>query len=236
MVRGVVVDKEGRRVWASEQKPGEEMFDSVKPGNPMACCVLLGKCVLPLLVLKPWKEGEGPGPLERQWARRTGVPTKADLAAIEKRGAALKKVGATARITVYPLRLGKKVDVEGAAALVKMINDAKLCTAVAAATGPCLDVKPSRNEMKVLWDMANRFRKHIRKNPPETPYAMYADYMLSSRDGRVMAVHFAICDAKGEWIVVDLQNSHQKDFQTVAPRHVEGCNRLVLKRLEGYLK
>jgi hypothetical protein len=236
MVRGIIVDQKGTRVWASSQKPGDETFDSVKPSNIMTCCIFLSKCVLPLLVLKPWEEGEEPGPMERLWAQKTGQPTRAETTALGKKREILKKAGATARITVYPLRIGKKVDAEGAAALVKMINESKLCVAVAAPSGPWIDVKASRNQTKTLWDMARKFRDHVRKNPPETTYALYADYVLDSESGRVMAVHFAICDAGGEWVAVDLQGKFQDDFKSVAPVHVEGCNRLALKCLEHYLR
>jgi hypothetical protein len=45
-----------------------------------------------------------------------------------------------------------------------------------------------------------------------------------------------ICTGKGEWVVADFQNSHHEDFQSIAPAGVTDCDKLVAKRLAGYLK
>lgn len=49
-------------------------------------------------------------------------------------------------------------------------------------------------------------------------------------------MHFVVCDRKGEWVIVDMQNSHHDDYQTIKPTSKEGCNKLLVKRLKGYLK
>jgi tetratricopeptide (TPR) repeat protein len=49
-------------------------------------------------------------------------------------------------------------------------------------------------------------------------------------------VHFVVCDRKGEWVIVDMQNSQHPDYQDIKPTSSEGCNKLLVKRLEGYLK
>ena len=49
-------------------------------------------------------------------------------------------------------------------------------------------------------------------------------------------MHFVVCDRKGEWVIVDLQNSHQPDYQSIGVISRERCDQLLVKRLEGYLK
>ena len=39
----------------------------------------------------------------------------------------------------------------------------------------------------------------------------------------------------GEWVVVDMSNEHHGDFKAVSPKNAADCDRLVLRRLKGYL-
>ncbi|MFH1999683.1 MAG: hypothetical protein ABIK28_08385, partial [Planctomycetota bacterium] len=56
-------------------------------------------------------------------------------------------------------------------------------------------------------------------------------------DGRVAgAVHFALCDRKGDWVIVDFQNNHHDDFNEVSPKSWKDCNALATIRLKGYLE
>jgi hypothetical protein len=48
-------------------------------------------------------------------------------------------------------------------------------------------------------------------------------------------VHLIVCDQKGDWVIVDFQNSHHKDFQAINPKSIEDCQRLAVKRLASYL-
>jgi hypothetical protein len=117
-----------------------------------------------------------------------------------------------------------------------LINEQKLCSAETLGTSLHIEIQRSSNEQKTLWDMARAFREHVRQDPPEADYVLYADYLISPRGDHVGAVHFAICDRAGEWVLVDFQNSHHEDFQSVDPKSREACDRLVVQRLEGYLR
>ena len=92
------------------------------------------------------------------------------------------------------------------------------------------------NEMKALWDLAREFRDHTRKNPPGVDYALYADYAFNPQQWEQGLVHFILCDRKGEWVIVDMQNSHEPDYRSIKPTSSEGCNKLLVKRLAGYVK
>ena len=92
------------------------------------------------------------------------------------------------------------------------------------------------DEQKVLWDTARAFRTFVRKNPPATEYALFADYGVFSPSpdrSKVSHVHFIVCDRAGGWVIVDFQNSHHRDFQEIDPKSPEDCSRLLVKRLKG---
>jgi hypothetical protein len=87
----------------------------------------------------------------------------------------------------------------------------------------------------MLWDLARGFRDHVRATGIDSEYALFAEYFIDVEHERVHAVHFVLCDASGDWVMVDLQNNHHPDFQEVAPRTAEDCGRLVAVRMAHLL-
>jgi hypothetical protein len=92
------------------------------------------------------------------------------------------------------------------------------------------------NEMKVLWDLAREFRDYAKKNPVDADYVLYADYRFNPQRWQAGFVHFVVCDRQGEWVLVDMQNSHHPDYQSIKPTSREDCDKLLLKRLEHHLR
>ncbi len=92
------------------------------------------------------------------------------------------------------------------------------------------------NELKGLWNLAREFRDFVRTNPPATDYALYADYGFNPQNVEQGFVHFVVCDRKGEWVIVDMQNSHHPDYQSIGIISRARCDELLVKRMEGYLK
>jgi hypothetical protein len=41
-----------------------------------------------------------------------------------------------------------------------------------------------------------------------------------------------VCDRNAEWVIVDFQNSHHADFQSISPTSPDDCIRLILRRAE----
>jgi hypothetical protein len=118
-----------------------------------------------------------------------------------------------------------------------MINTAGLGNAVAATQ--CVLLKASQtdpNEQKSLWDLAREFRDYAKKNPTDADYVLYTDYVFNPQNWEQGFVHFVVCDRKGDWVIVDFQNSHQPDYQSVKPTSREGCDQLLVQRLESYLR
>jgi hypothetical protein len=239
-VRTIVVDKQGEVAWKDVQKKGDADFDRVKPREPMQGCILVVERVRPVLGLgDPSKFAGPPGKIAQRWQKETGVPDKAEQAAIEERGKQFRKVAANSTLIIYPAHAGDTFSAESATCLAKLINEKSLAKATPAAVGPKLEVPGNINEQKVLWGMAHAFQDHVRKNPPDADYVMYVDYLMGKdKSGTVVVggVHFAICDKQGGLVVVDFQNNHWPDFKAINPKTVEDCDKLVARRLAGYCK
>jgi hypothetical protein len=170
--------------------------------------------------------------------QRSGLPPESERAALPARRQTMKQALPGATLLVYPARLGgNQTSVPSATNIVRLLNEAGLCRAVA--SGQPLLLKASQtdpNELKSLWDLAREFRDFVRTHPPAADYALYADYAFNPQNADQGFVHFVVCDRQGEWVIVDMQNSHQPDYQTVGIISRERCDQLLVKRLEGYLK
>ncbi len=229
-VRGVVVNKQGEVVWHDRQAKGDADFDRVKPREPMECCLLVVNRLRPALGLDdPTKRNAPKGKVGQRWAKQSGLPDDAELAAIEARGKAFRRVAATSTLAVYPAHAGEAYSAASAKAIAARVNEEGLAKASAAETPAEFEIARGMNQQKSLWSLAREFSDHIRKNPPEGDFALLADYIMGN--GGVAGVNFVICDKAGEIVAVDLQNSHWPDFKTVNPTTREDCDRLVMKRL-----
>jgi hypothetical protein len=49
-------------------------------------------------------------------------------------------------------------------------------------------------------------------------------------------VHFVGCDRQGEWASRDQQNPQHPNYQSINPKSKEDCNKLVVKRLQRYIR
>ena len=232
----VIVDAKGGIVWEDSQGPGDPEFDKIA-GTSENCCMLVCRRLTPVMGLDklPKKELAEDKKQALRKMRAEQPPSQSEFAAIEKRLHAMKKAGASARVIIYPARVGGDLsDKASARRLTKLVNDAGLCQATVAKTGPVLEGSGWPNEMKVLWLFAHAAREYAQEHPADSDYVLFADYWFAP-GGKVWAVHFVVCDRAGDWVIVDLQNSHQKEFQRISPKNLEDCDRLVLERLKAKL-
>jgi hypothetical protein len=140
-------------------------------------------------------------------------------------------------MVIFPVRMRGMANTESATDLAKLIKEAGLCKAVPAKESVLLKASQADpNELKTLWTLAREFRDYSRKNTPDADYVLYADYVFNPRRWEQGFVHFVVCDRKGEWVIVDMQNSHHPDYQSIKPTSREGCDKLLIKRLGGYLR
>jgi hypothetical protein len=238
-LRAVVVDKAGAVVWTKRLTPQDEAIRKIGDRDPMTFSVLLVEQLGPQLGLnEETARAAKPGRLAALLDQRSGLPPENERAALPDRRQAMKKSLPGATLLVYPARVGgNQTSVPSATNIVRLLNQAGLCQAVAADQPVLLKASlADPNELKALWGLASEFRDYVRAHPPAADYALYADYAFNPQNAEQGFVHFVVCDRRGEWVIVDLQNSHQADYQSIGIISRERCDQLLVKRLEGYLK
>lgn len=237
-LRAAVGDKSGAIVWADRQAAEDEAFQKLGHAEPMSLCILLVERLGPQLGLnEETARAAKPGKMAALMEERSGLPPQEERSALEARQHEREQAMPKGTLLVLPARIGgKETDAGSAANLAKLINSAKLGKASA---GQAMLLKASQadpNEQKVLWNLARAFRENARKNPPTADYALNADYVFNPRNWEQGFVHFVVCDRKGEGAIVDFQNSHHPDYQSVKPTSREACDRLVVQRLTSLLR
>jgi hypothetical protein len=138
-----------------------------------------------------------------------------------------------ATLLVLGVRMERGVNVTNANDLAKRISETKLFHSAVPARQPVL-LKASLaggDQLKYLWAIAREFQAYVKSNPPEGDYVLYADYLFNRQHWQQGGVHFVVCDRQGEWVIAELSNSDQEDYQRIKPISAEGCDTLVVERL-----
>jgi hypothetical protein len=238
-LRAVVVDQTGAVVWTDRQTPQDEAFKKMEHPEPMTMSVLLVERLGPQLGLnEETAKAAKPGRMAAIMDQRSGLPPENERAALPERQKAMKQAMPGATLLVYPARVGgNKNSVPSATNVVRLLNQEGLCKAVQAEQTILLKTSMTDpNELKGLWNLAREFRDFVRANPPAADYALYADYGFNPQNAEQGFVHFVVCDRKGEWVIVDMQNSHHPDYQSIGVISEARCDQLLVKRLAGYLR
>jgi hypothetical protein len=233
-IRFVVVDRQGKVV-LTERADRQQLTQIGEPKvEPMTATVYLVNRLRGLWGLAdPDREDAPEGKMAQLWAKDSGTPSKAEREAMQSRLSDLKKKIKTSTVAVFPVRVAAESDAKAAVRLAEMLTKQGFGHAEAASIGPKLQIKPNTNEMRILWDTARAFQDFLRKNPSAADYALLADYIGKPEIG---GVHFILCDRSGDWVLVELRNSHHDDFQRINPQSVDDCNRLVIEALKNDLR
>jgi len=238
-LRAVVVDQTGAIVWTDRLTMQDEAMQKIGEREPMTFSVLLVEQLGPHLGLNDeTAKAAKPGRLAALLNQRSGLPPDNERAALPDRQQAMKQSLPGATLLVYPARVGgNQTSSSSATNIVAMLNQAGVCRAVVADQPVLLKASQADpNELKALWDLAREFRDQVRAHPPAADYALYADYVFNPQNAEQGFVHFVVCDRKGEWVIVDMQNSHQPDYQSIGIISRDRCDQLLVKRVKGYLK
>jgi hypothetical protein len=239
-LRAMIVDKSGALVSTDRLTPQDKVWKERGGGGDLMVCVeVVAQSLAPQFGLnEETAKAAKPGKMAAIMGGRSGIPPEEETAALPGRQKEMKEMGQKATLMIFAARIGgTTVDMASAGNLAKMINEAGLCKAVAAEKPVLLKAAlTDPNEMKKLWDLAREFRDNAKQNPVDADYVLYADYVFNPKDWEWGMVHFVVCDHKGEWVIVDMQNSHHPDYQSIKPTSREGCDKLLVKRLRGYLK
>jgi hypothetical protein len=236
-LRAAVVNKTGSVVWTDCQRPQDEEFKRLESTDPMSLSVLLVERLSPHLGLnEQTAKAATPGKMARLMAERSGLPPESERIPLPGRQTEMKESRQKLTLLVCPVRIDGSANTTSAANLANRINAAGLCKAVPARQSILLKASQADpNELKALWDLAREFRTYVKKNPADADYLLYADYVFNPQSWEQGFVHFVVCDRNGEWVIVDMQNSHHEDYGSVKPTSSEGCEQLLVKRLESYL-
>ncbi|HEX7571346.1 MAG TPA: hypothetical protein VF492_12660 [Verrucomicrobiae bacterium] len=238
-LRAVVVDQTGAVVWTDRLTMQDEAFKKLEERDPMTMSVLLVERLGPKLGLnEATAKAAKPGKLAAIMDQRSGLPPENERAALSERQQTMKRALPGATLLVYPTRIGgNKASVPSATNIVRLLNQAGLCKVLPAEQAVVLKASQADpNELKTLWNLAREFREYVRANPSAADYALYADYAFNPQNAEQGFVHFVVCDRKGEWVIVDMQNSHHPEYQSIGVISGARCDQLLVKRLEGYLK
>ncbi len=237
-VRAIVVDKTGTVVWTQLLTRQDEALKKLEHPDPMDLSVLLVEQLSPQLGLnEETAKAAKPGKMATLMEERSGLPSQAERDALPGRQKTMKQALPGATLLVYPARIGgNKASIASATNIVRLINNSDLCKATQAEQPIVLKASQADpNELKTLWSLAREFRDYIRAHPPETDYALYADYVFNPQNADQGFVHFVMSDRKGEWVIVEIQTSHHPDYQAIGVTSRARCDKLLVKRLEGYL-
>lgn len=227
-----LVDNEGVMVLVRDVTD----FPEGRPKDPMASLVFLAQTIRSGSDLEDPLRSEAPeGAMAERMRERGGEPPGSEIEEMQERWSKARGVLAGASLAVYPLRVWgeKQGEVEGAELLAGKISQAGLAEAVGVTEDPRLEIRGDPNQIKVMWDTARAFRTWLKEHPPETEYALFVD--IGSLP-KVRHVHVILCDRSGEWVMVDLANSHHDDFRNVAPDSLEDCAEFVSRRLRSRLE
>ncbi|MGA2916084.1 MAG: hypothetical protein ABSE89_08685 [Sedimentisphaerales bacterium] len=236
-IRFVVTDAVGNLVLSDRQTDKDEDFKRIVLGDPdaMGCSALVAERLFSRL---GWQkvEGEPHGKFARKWAQASGTPSEEEQAAMGQRAAKLKADIKTAQIAIYSTCIGEERNTKSAAHLALLAAQQIGCKTTEVNKPVSFQRQSTGNEQKLLWDLARAFRDYLRANPADSNYAMLAEYFANPAGGQVGAVHFVICEKSGNWVFVDFQNNTHEDFQRIAPKSIEDCDRLAVERLAKRLK
>lgn len=231
-VRSVLVNANGEVVWSDCQKKGDRDFDRIRPSNPMTCTVLMvERLKRPMALDDPFRKGAPRSRHERAMDADAGVASEAELAAMRKRAAALSK-DARPSLVVYPVRVGDTYSSTESASLSRALEALGQVSA-------SKDVRKfaftgSMNQQKVLWSAARAIQADLKKSPVKADYVLFAHYVKTPMKEEPFAVHTFLFTGAGEFVVVDYQNSHKADFNTIDPRTPAACTQLAVLRVQRH--
>jgi len=84
------------------------------------------------------------------------------------------------------------------------------------------------NQFQMLQESAAAFAAHLEENPPETDYALLAEYIFLGGEGGVGGIHCYILDTNGNVAHVVLLNSHHNEFSDAEPETVPDCTDVLI--------
>ena len=237
-LRMVLLDRTGAVLWSERLSPQDEVFRRLEAPEPMLVTGLLVERVGPLLGLdEATRKAAKPGRIERMMEQESGIPPEKERGALPGRLQAMKAARGSLSLLILRPRVNDAMDSTSAPAIAQLVNEAGLGRAQVAAGLSTVTAPPLEpDEMKTLWLTARACQGWVRANHPDADYILFADLVFTPGRWEQGLVHTIVCDRRGDWVIVDLQNAELEDYQAIKPMSAEACARLVARRLESCLK
>ena len=219
----VLTGPSGQVAWTQDRTE----FHNGAPDCLMGACAQIVQALRSVSDLKEPGENVPPGPFQQRLGDRNREPGHD---AMDKRFEAARGTFREATLTIYPLRIWgtEEGSEEGAEALAERLNEAGFFeSATAAGADTHLKAKHDPSQPKVLWGTARDFRSYLREHPAQTDYALLVDVTIPAHH-----LHLVLCEGTGNWVMVDLQNSHHEDFKKIAPKTLKDCVALAFQRMK----
>jgi hypothetical protein len=141
-------------------------------------------------------------------------------------------------MSVHPafVRRGKANghDDASAARLAAFLREEGLAEAEAVSARVPITGEWRRNQARMLEDSARQFAAFVGERPPETSYALLAEYLMGSEHAG--GIHVYVVDRRGRIAFVALLNSHHDVFRDRSPRTVEECTEVLEELLRDLWK
>ncbi len=237
-VRAVVADKAGEIVWTDHQTTQDKAFQALGTSrDPMTLIAYLVERLSPKLSLNEDTAKKRSHKLEDELTANSGYAPAGEIERMLARLKTMKESRQKATLMILGVRMDRAVNVTNANDLAKRLSETKLFQKIVPAKQPMLvEANLTGDQMKYLWDIAREFQAYVKKNPPDVDYVLYADYIFNRQHWQQGAVQFVVCDREGEWVIAELTNSDQEDYQRVKPISAEGCDKLLVERLADRLR
>ena len=157
----------------------------------------------------------------------------------EARDAFRAKLGSTS-FTVYPAYLhapsGDAWDGASAERLAAVIVEAGWGQAVTASDQVPVHSEPGMNQARMWRESAASFGAWIAAHPPQTEYAVQAEYLGFDPAGarEVGGIHAYVVDRTGKLVDGVLLNSHHEGFSSAHPKTAAQCTEVLVTGLREW--
>ena len=149
----------------------------------------------------------------------------------EARDAFRTRLGSTS-LTVYPAFLrspaGNGWDDASAARLAKALVDAGHGQAAASDAHVPITGEVHMNQARIWRESAAEFGAWIAAHPPQTDYAILAEYIGVPTETQAFGVHAYVVDRSGKLVDGVLLNDHHEGFAPARPRSAAECTELLV--------
>ncbi|MGE0480383.1 MAG: hypothetical protein AB7Q17_07920 [Phycisphaerae bacterium] len=142
-------------------------------------------------------------------------------------------------ITVYPayVRVGRsaRFDAGSADRIAAFLRDEKLADVTRSDAQPDLDRGWHRNQSAMWRESCDAFAEFVQANPPQTEYALIAEYLKGAEQGAAGGVHVYVLTREGAQAFGMLLNSHHQVFRDVTPSTPDECTTAAIRELKRRL-